>query len=522
VARLAEERASPRSAALRFTNAPTWIYLIALAAVAVLSRLPQLLSRNLLLEGDECVLGLMGMHVAQGRDFPVFFYGQKYGLAIVEAPAAALSFLIAGAGPVSLKIAILAVWIVGVGFYFLAFAPVLGAARSFLITLLLVLMPAWAAASMKAWSGYVTAFSATAVVLYLITQNDNRRAVWLAAGAVTGIIYYSHPLWLPGLTPLVLYFLVMSRRLTSWLAYGAGALAVAAAIAAIKALWLTGAVQTWIGPTAGNPNLFASLPRLLNQLYVDLTGAYYFGTPVHVGPVTSAVAYLWLALLGAAVILQIYRIAARKHLIWSHLLFLSVIATLLANWILLDWRDARYVLAVNVPLVFLCGVELFDFVDRYHVSFRRCAAAICLVLALEAVSMNEFARYTYMWWTNSATSPSEARTLRKVIDSMRSRGVTHAYAMNALLQWTITFYSRETVIARWKADRDRYPPYVAEIDRALDAGEPVAIVGYVGYTYGLEQRVPDPQAIVNVDGKYFVYFGVGKDLLWNAGFRLSR
>ena len=94
--------------------------------------------------------------------------------------------------------------------------------------------------------------------------------------------------------------------------------------------------------------------------------------------------------------------------------------------------------------------------------------------------------------------------------------------MNALLQWTITFYSREAVIARWKADRDRYPPYVAEIDRALDAGEPVAIVGYVGYTYGLEQRVPDPQAIVNVDGKYFVYFGVGKDLLWNAGFRLSR
>jgi hypothetical protein len=306
------------------------------------------------------------------------------------------------------------------------------------------------------------------------------------------------------------------------LAYLAGVLAVASAIAAIKVLWLADAVQTWIGPTAGNPHLLASLPRLLNQLYVNLTGSYYFGTPVQTGPVTTAMAYLWLALFAAAALLQVYRIAVRKHLLWSHLLFLSVLSTLLANWILLDWRDARYMLAVNVPLVFLVGVELFDLVDRYHVPFRRCAAALCLVLALQAVSMNEFARYTYMWWTNSSTSPSEARTLRKVIDHMRSRGVTHAYAMNALLQWTITFYSRETVIARWKADRDRYPPYVTEIDRALDAGEPVAIVGYVGYTYGLEQRVRDPQAIINVDGKYFVYFGVDKDLLWKTGFRLSR
>ena len=100
-------------------SAAGWVYLIALAGVAVLARLPQLLSRNLLLEGDECVLGLMGLHVAQGRDFPLFFYGQRYGLAIVEAPAAALSFLIAGAGPVPLKLAILAVWIAGVAFYFL-------------------------------------------------------------------------------------------------------------------------------------------------------------------------------------------------------------------------------------------------------------------------------------------------------------------------------------------------------------------------------------------------------------------
>jgi hypothetical protein len=226
--------------------------------------------------------------------------------------------------------------------------------------------------------------------------------------------------------------------------------------------------------------------------------------------------------LGVAAVLQIHRVVARKHLLWSHLLFLSAIATILANWILLDWRDARYVLAVNAPLVFLASVELFDLVDRYHVPFRRAVAGVCIALAIQAVSMNEFARYTYMWWTNSRNTPNEARTLQKVVDQMRSRGVTHAFAMNALLQWTITFYSRETVIARWKADVDRYPAYGKEIDRALDAGEPIAIVGYAGYTYGLELKVPDPQRIIDIDGKYFVYFGVDRDLLWKTGFHLSR
>jgi len=320
---------------------PTWVYLAALALVGLVARLPQLLSPNLLLEGDECVLGLMAMHLARGREFPVFFYGQKYGLAIVEAPAAALSFLIFGTGPQPLKLAMLAVWIVGICFYFLAFSRPLGRARSFWITLVLVLMPAWAAASMKAWSGYITAFSATGVTLYLITRNDDRRPrPWLAAGAMSGIIFFSQPLWLPSLAPIVLYFLSSSRKPALWFSYASGMLVVVSAGTAFKAIRLAGTVDTWSGPPAGNPHLLASLPALLNQTYVNLTGSYYFGSAVGAGRVTLAVAYLWLGLLGAAALLQIYRFLARRYLLWSHLLFLSVFSIPFKNKMLLDWLDA--------------------------------------------------------------------------------------------------------------------------------------------------------------------------------------
>ena len=501
----------------------TWPYLLALAAVSAVLRLPQLLSRNLLLEGDECVLGLMGLHVARGRDFPIFFYGQQYGLSIVEAPAAALSFLIAGVGPVPLKLAMLAVWTAGTCFYFLAFARPLGRTRSLWITLLLASMPAWSAASMKAWSGYLTAYTVTGAVLYLVTRNDNRRAVpWLVAGALTGVIYFAHPLWLPGLLPIVLFFLWSSRKAAFWTAYLAGTLGVLSAGFAVKAIWFAGTVPAWVGPTAGNPHLLASLPRVARQVYVGLTGSYYFGTAVPPGRVTTMVACVWLAALAVAVPLQIARLLTRRYLLWSHLLFVSALGTLAANWLLLDWRDARYVLPLHAPLVFMAGVELFDLADRRRVAVKRCAAAIALMLALQTAAMTEFAGYTFMWWTNPTGTPSESKTLRKVIGHLQARGVTHAFAMNALLQWPIIFYSDESVIARWKSARERYQPYVATVDRALDRGAPVAIVGYVGYTYGLERMVPDPQAIIYVDGKYFVYFNPDEETLRRAGFELSR
>jgi hypothetical protein len=274
-----------------------------LAVVAVLARVPQLASPNLLAEGDECIVGIMGLHVADAHDFPLFMYGQKYGLSLVEAPTAAVSFALFGAGPVTLKLAILAIWIAGAAFYFRAFSHVLGTVRSFWITLLLVLMPAWAATSMKAWSGYVTAFSATAVAIDLVAGNaDGLAGPWLGAGVATAVIYFAQPLWLPGLLPIVLYHLVASRRLLCWIAYASATLGPFAVMEAIQKYWLAGAAEVWFGPAPGNPHVLASVPSLVRQFYVSLTGSFYFGNVVTPGRFTAAMAGFWFALFGAALL----------------------------------------------------------------------------------------------------------------------------------------------------------------------------------------------------------------------------
>jgi hypothetical protein len=185
----------------------TWGYLVALAAIAVVSRLPQLLSPNLLLDGDECTLGLMAKHLAQGKEFPIFFWGQHYGLVSVEAAAGALAFLIVGTNALALKLAMLALWTAGVLFLFLAQSRILGNARSFWITSVLLLSPAWAVWSMKARGGYITSFTAAAALLWLLVQDRERQAIarWVMAGALSFVIYLAQPLWLPGVLPILCF-----------------------------------------------------------------------------------------------------------------------------------------------------------------------------------------------------------------------------------------------------------------------------------------------------------------------------
>ena len=172
------------------------VWLAALAAISVASRLPQLRSPNLLVDGDESVLGLMAKHLAQGKEFPIFFYGQHYAFLPVEAVAGALSFHVAGIGPMPLKLAGLGLWTLGVLFLFLAQSRLVGPPRSFWMTTVLILNPGWAVWSLRAGGGYLTSFVASAMLVWLLVRDRERETFvrWLIAGTLTALIYLAQPL----------------------------------------------------------------------------------------------------------------------------------------------------------------------------------------------------------------------------------------------------------------------------------------------------------------------------------------
>ena len=66
--------------ALRYTNNILWLII----AMCFVSRIPVLTSPNMLLDGDESIVGLMAKHLYDGKAFPLYFYGQRYGLSPVE------------------------------------------------------------------------------------------------------------------------------------------------------------------------------------------------------------------------------------------------------------------------------------------------------------------------------------------------------------------------------------------------------------------------------------------------------
>jgi len=499
----------------------------ALIAISVLSRLPQLRSPNMLVDGDESVLGLMAKHVAQRREFPIFFYGQHYAFEPVETVPAALSFLAFGVTPLALKSAMLALWTVGVLFLYLALAKRLGTARGVLISAVLVVHPAWAAWSMKAGGGYLTAFVASSALAWLLAQDAERDGVvrWSGAAVLTAVIFLAQPLWLPGVLPLAAAVLWSRRRLSWAAAYGAVA---AAGILAVKLTTRTTS-EAWGGPAFGNSDF--NLSRVARQIYVHLTGSYYLGWAVDPpGTMTIVVAAIWCVILCATVLIQVYRVAAKRFDALSHVLFVSVWGTLLAEWALLWVRDARYLLPLSALLVTLAGVEVADLVDRRLLGKRTALAVTAIVLVLGSLSMVEFRRFNWLW-QNPPERWSESKRLQQVIGYLKVKDVGHVFSMNGMLDWQLTFYSNEGVLSRGTDPLGRYPAYVKAVDRALANGEPVALVGYTNAsgapgcwdvpicTGGIDTKVANPESIFIVDGKYFVYVGVTADLLRSIGFR---
>jgi len=79
----------------------------------LLTRLPQFCGEMLFPDGDECIVGLMAKHIADGKGFPLFVYGAPYGFAVFETVPAALFYKIFGVSAVSLKAAVLCLWTAG-------------------------------------------------------------------------------------------------------------------------------------------------------------------------------------------------------------------------------------------------------------------------------------------------------------------------------------------------------------------------------------------------------------------------
>jgi hypothetical protein len=437
--------------------------------VCFVSRIPQLLSPNLVLDGDECVVALMAKHIYALKGFPLYFYGQAYGFSAIECLAIVPFYFFAGFTTLAAKLAMLSLWTVGVVFLYKTFLKISDGniALSFVLIMLLVFCPAWAEWAMKARGGYITSFTLSSIVLYLFFHTDKKYEPlrFMLTGMLSMLIYESQPLWLPGLLPFIIYGSFKSgspdRFLNNLLAFitPAGPLLVLMSIYKFR-------LQQYYTPeySFGGVQLIANLRALPSSLFASLHG-HYFAMQIHKPDSwSSSFAYLFVFVISFLSLAAIYFLLMKKKGAALFNLSMLSVALSVASVLIFKEMQPRYLL----PVTGYTMLALLFFIKSSQTTFNvsRFVAPVALMIGVGSLILFKDYRYTTM----------QKGKFGQMIRYLLARDVHHVYCADYMLTYQLLFYSNEHIIARDRPLPGRYPAYTSAIDSAFAKGQKTAFI----------------------------------------------
>ncbi len=472
-----------------------------LIILSLVSRLPQLLSSNLFLDGDECIVGLMAKHFAEGKELPFFFYGQSYGFSFVEVLSIRVFYAAFGVTDIAIKLAMFFLWTLGIVFFYKTLQQIDFKSNKwapFLITLLFIFSPAWAIWSLKARGGYITAFLFSSVITYLVFNKKwkSSLAAYFILGLFTVIVYQSQPLWLAGLLPILAYHLYKNKSIKTAIGLLGGALTAMLAFFFIKLN-----ISHYWSPQVLNTKFITleSIASVPNQVYKNLLGSYTYSIIDEPIFVTKLLAVLFSAGIYLVLIWAVISVFKKKKIsAWFYVLCVSVLGTM-SYVVLTNGIEPRYLLPLSGFALLLFYLFVIQFQNTKIIN-----SVLVVFIVLGAISMYSFKNYFY-------ESKSE---LLSLIDELESEKVEYMYCKGGLLQWQIMFYSNEHIIGRYTPNTDRYPEYVERVSNAVST--PNSKIALVGYYVQIDW--PAPEGFTPVDKDFFYFLNPPDSLLLEHSF----
>lgn len=475
------------------------IYLIFL--VGILSRLPMLMSDNFLLDGDECIMGLMAKHFIEGKSVPFFFYGQSYGFAFIEVVFISIGYLVFGISDYVVRLSIIMLWLIGV-VYFYKSLKLLGGDNKWLplmITILLLTVPAWAEWAMKARGGYATAFTLSNIIVYLSLNNASRiKLNWFIIGLCLLFLYHAQPLWLPGTLALAVYAYLKNSNKRKILFSITGIV-----VGACSFFFMKINLSDFWQPTVFSLNV-PTLDKAISYIYTHLSGHYYLNMKADIPNMTKVSSYssfiiLGISLLASAVFLFIVKGDKRRLILFTLLATMPTIVSIAV----IDINSPRYLLP-------LTGFALFNLYALLRIFKMQVVinAFFLLISGIGIISLVEFKDLKIV-------GQSKAE-LCDVITELEKRNVGHVFCTGGLIQWQLALYSKERVIARYYYKIDRYMPYINTIDSVYNNHpERTAIVG----SWWQGASVPEKDKVM-VNKSFFIVMNPSRELLDKVWFQL--
>jgi hypothetical protein len=485
--------------------------LVVLLLTALLARWPLLSASDPLLDGDEAVQGLMSLHVSQGQGHPLFFYGQRYGLCILETELAAQAFNLLGVGPIPLRLAMGLLWLVGASVLVAAAGRWGGARAAVLAAFLIPTLPAWIPWSLKARGGYASAFLFMSLFTWLALSPsprtrgaESRRAVGL--GAFAALILLAQPVFF--LVPLAFGAeAAVTRRLRR---SSVVLCLTAAAVVALPLAWLglRHATGDHFPSLSNSPSLLRGLLDLPAMALDSVVGAFYMRDALRT-PWTTAAGVAW----GGALLVTAAASSLRCLRERSGGVGLAPTALLVGTLIVcVPSNTPRYVL----PLLALAAPWIAVELARLRTPLASFAPAL-LLASLGLALTPLYPRLTYPG-TVIDRAAEERASFDAMIAHLQASDVHAVFSLHHLLEWQVAFETREAIVARWTKARDRIPAYIRRVDEAWAAGEPTAVVAHAWQREELEASLSEGEHIEDM-GLHLLVANPSGPTLEKLGFR---
>lgn len=183
--------------------------------LCILVRLPHFLSKDFWFDGDEAIIGIMAQDLLEGKNFPMYFYGQNYGLSTFEVFSTAIFEFFIGPSIWSLRLGGLLMYSLGI--VFLIRTVQMYVTQKWLVgalALLLIAFPTWYLWGAMVRGGYVSAFMFSCIIFSIIFGKKTLTTTRLIVlGICIAIVFEAHLLILLGISSLLFYWMIQQENI---------------------------------------------------------------------------------------------------------------------------------------------------------------------------------------------------------------------------------------------------------------------------------------------------------------------
>lgn len=447
----------------QLTSKPAFL-LFCLLLISVISRIPLLFPDRMILDGDEALMGLMSIHQLELGETPWFFWGQRYGFSLIEVSSISLFHQILGYSDLSVKTAMLFLWLVALSGLFMFLKEKLSARWAFAVVLLFALHPVWFYWSIKARGGYLTALACSGWLFYLASKQSI--PLWIRGtgiGILLALIFHAMKLWFPSSVLVVFALLYQQNKKLPLATFAFGGFLIS---------FIFMYFQSLNYPDYWNPKVLDASMWKRNLLLAEhrlqhfFEGNYFLGD-IH--PIKNWTYIAWLAvkwLLLASFALAILQWKDRKDKVAHLLYFVAAFGPLGVLILTNPFFSPRYLLPAPFFIFFWCAFQWNRL--RYTGLLKAIGLSAALIFLAGSWQLTQ----TDYFHKRVQERSDKMELSKKLVED----GYHYVLCNTGETHWQLMYYSRGRLICSGIHPHDRLQQFPNAVREAYFAGQPVPVL----------------------------------------------